>query len=160
LAVRMAVHTGEAVERDGDYFGPTVNRAARLMAIAHGGQIVVSATTASLADGSELLDMGEHRLRDLSRPERVFQLCAAGLRPDFPPLRSLDTIPTNLPTELTSFVGRATELAEVGKAVRERRLVTITGVGGVGKTRLALQIAAELAVEHPDGAWLCELAGA
>jgi predicted ATPase len=160
VAVRIGLHTGEAVERDGDYFGPTVNRAARLMAIAHGGQTLVSGATASIVTGFELADLGEHRLRDLSRPERVFQLRADGLRAEFPALRSLDTIPTNLPVELTSFVGRVTELAEVAKAMRERRLVTITGVGGVGKTRLALQIAAELAVEHPDGAWLCELAGA
>jgi predicted ATPase/class 3 adenylate cyclase len=159
LHVRMGVHTGEAEERCGDYFGPAVNRAARLTAIAHGGQVLVSQVTGGLVvndlrDGGSLVDLGEQRLRDLSRPERVFQLVAPGLREGFPPL----TFRGNLPVQLTSFVGRDEDLAGVAKALTKSRLVTLTGVGGVGKTRLAVQIAAELLPRFADGAWLCELA--
>ena len=157
-AVRMGVHTGEAEERDGDYFGPTLNRAARLMAIAHGGQVVVSSATEQLVDGVELIDLGEHRLRDLSRPERVFQLVHADLPPEFPPLRSVDSRPGNLPREVTTFVGRGAEISMLSALVRERPLVTLTGVGGVGKTRLAVQVAAEVLSDFRDGAWVCELA--
>jgi predicted ATPase/class 3 adenylate cyclase len=161
IAARMAVHTGVAEARDGDYFGPTLNRTARLMAIGHGGQILVSsATTAVLGDEFERRDLGEHRLRDLSRPERVAQVVADGLARDHPPLRSLDALPTNLPVQLTSFVGREQELARITKAVGEHRLVTLTGVGGVGKTRLALQAAADAIGQFPDGVWLSELAAA
>ena len=158
LRVRMGLHTGEADERGGDYFGPTVNRAARMMAVAHGGQIVVSAATAELLGeaGVPLVDLGEHRLRDLSGPQRVFQIGDER----FAPLRSLDSFPTNLPTTANSFVGRQEELAWVIEALQASRLVTVTGVGGVGKTRLALQVAAELLPRFPDGAWLCELASA
>jgi predicted ATPase/class 3 adenylate cyclase len=159
-AVRMGVHTGEAVERDGDYFGPAVNRTARLMAVAHGGQVVVSGAVAPLVDDVELRDLGEHRLRDLSRPERVHQLVIDGLRDEFPRLRSLDARPTNLPTQLTTFIGRDDDVKIVGALVREHRLLTLTGVGGVGKTRLAVQVAAEMLPEFDDGAWLCELAAA
>jgi predicted ATPase/class 3 adenylate cyclase len=158
LRVRMGVHTGEATERDGDYFGPAVNRAARLMTAGHGGQVLVSAATAEVVGTVALVDLGEHRLRDLARAERVYQLRAPGLPDAFPPLRSSTARSGNLPRQMTSFVGRARELALVGDALRERPLVTLTGVGGVGKTRLALQAAAEAAAAFPDGAWVCELA--
>jgi predicted ATPase/class 3 adenylate cyclase len=159
LKVRMGLHTAETEMRDGDYFGSEVNRAARLMNIAHGGQIVVSAATASLAEaaGIELHDLGEHRLAGLSRPERVWQVSAPGQGSEFPPLRSLDARPGNLPRQMTSFVGRDAEVAEVAALVRSRPLVTLTGVGGVGKTRLAFEVAAEVVVDFPDGAWVCEL---
>jgi predicted ATPase len=162
-AVRIGVHSGEAEERDGNYFGPAVNRAARLHAIAHGGQIVVSEVTRGLVtddfpDEMYMIDLGEHRLRDLSRPERVFQLVAPGLCESFPPLRSLDAFPGNLPVQLTSFVGRNDDVAALEAALAESRLVTLTGVGGVGKTRLAIQSAAELLPRFADGVWLCELA--
>ncbi len=164
LRVRMGVHTGEADLREGDYYGTAVNRAARVSAAAHGGQIVVSHATEEVArdhlGALELVDLGEHRLRDLARPERVFQVGAVGLDTDFPPLRSLDAFPSNLPPQLTSFVGREDELMLVEKALEETRLVTLVGVGGVGKTRLATQIAAEVLPRFPDGAWLCELAAA
>jgi predicted ATPase/class 3 adenylate cyclase len=158
LRVRMGVHTGEASERGGDYFGPAVNRAARLMSAAHGGQVLVSAATAEVVGIAGLMDLGEHWLRDLARPERVYQLRAPGLPEEFPPLRSSMARTGNLPRQMTSFVGRAQELALVGDALRERPLVTLTGVGGVGKTRLALQAAAEAAAGFPDGAWMCALA--
>jgi len=162
LRVRMGVHTCEAEYRDGDYYGSEVNRAARLMSVAHGEQIVVSAVTAALVrDGSiELVDLGEHRLPDLTVAERVFQVRAPGLVADFAPLRSLDAFPGNLPLQVTSFVGRGQELAALGKALEASRLVTLVGVGGVGKTRLALQVAADLIARFPDGAWVCELATA
>jgi predicted ATPase/class 3 adenylate cyclase len=165
MRVRMGVHTGAAAHRDGDYYGTPVNRAARLAAAAHGGQVVVSLATAELVgddlpEGTELTDLGEHRLRDLSRPEHVFQLRAPGLATTFPPLRTVDAYPTNLPLQLTSLVGRDDVLSKVVKALEYSRLVTITGVGGVGKTRLATQVAAELLPRLPDGAWLCELAAA
>jgi predicted ATPase len=156
--VRMGVHTGEADERDNDYFGPTVNRAARLMAIGHGGQILVSSATERIAPDVPVRDLGEHRLRDLSEPERVFQFINPGLKSDFPPLRSLDVVPTNLPVQLTSLVGRAEEVAAVGELLATNRMVTLTGVGGVGKTRLALQSAAEALDRFRDGVWLAELA--
>ncbi|HXY94961.1 MAG TPA: adenylate/guanylate cyclase domain-containing protein, partial [Acidimicrobiia bacterium] len=165
LRVRMGIHTGPAEVRDGDYYGTAVNKAARLMSVAHGGQIVVSLVTEELVrddleDGTSLLDLGEHRLRDLGRRERVFQLDHPDLTRDFPRLRSLDAFRTNLPLQTTSFVGREAELAELADALRSARLVTVTGVGGVGKTRVAIQAAAELLPAFPDGAWLCELAAA
>ena len=158
LPVRMGVATGEAEERDGDYFGPALNRAARVMAAGHGGQILVAASTASLVDGVELVDLGEHRLRDLSGATRLFQVRAEGLAVEFPRLQTLDAVPGNLPVQVTSFVGRDVEVKELTEQVRAHRLVTLTGVGGVGKTRLAVQVAAELAGEFPDGVWLVELA--
>jgi predicted ATPase len=162
---RIGVHSGEAEERGGDYFGPAVNRTARLMAIGHGGQILVSHATEqlvrdSLGAESRLVDLGEHRLRDLLRPERVFQVVVDGQPTEFPPLRSLDSLPTNLPVQFTTFIGRGDELGRVCASLAEFRVVTITGVGGVGKTRLALQVAGELLGEFADGAWLCELASA
>jgi predicted ATPase/DNA-binding SARP family transcriptional activator len=163
LRARIALHTGIAESRDGDYFGPTLNRAARLMAIGHGGQVLVSQSTEGVlrdTDGIEVLDLGEHRLRDLTRPERVFQVLVPGQPAEFPSLRSLDVLPTNLPVQLTSFVGRVDELQRVQDLLAEHRIVTITGVGGVGKTRVALQVAAEIIGEFADGAWCCEIAAA
>ncbi|HEX5587923.1 MAG TPA: hypothetical protein VFZ17_11495, partial [Acidimicrobiia bacterium] len=163
LRVRMGLHTGGASLRDGDYFGGSLNRAARLMAVAHGGQVVCSRATADLArddlpGGVELVDLGEHRLRDLSRPERVFQVHAPGLTRTFAPLESLDAYAGNLPAQLSSFVGRERDVADLVRLLDEKRLVTLTGVGGVGKTRLALQVAAEALPAFADGSWLCELA--
>jgi predicted ATPase len=157
LRVRMGVHTGEAELREGDYFGTAVNRAARLVAVGHGGQILCSSSTAEVAETVMLLvDLGEHRLRDLDRPMHVFQVGDGS----FPPLRSLGAFPGNLPVQLTSFVGRRDELAVVAKGLESSRLVTLTGTGGVGKTRLALQAAANLVSGFTDGVWLCELAAA
>jgi predicted ATPase/class 3 adenylate cyclase len=165
LRVRMGLHTGRAEERDRNYFGAEVNRAARLMGAAHGGQVVCSSATANLVraalqEGTGLLDLGEHRLRDLSGRLRVFQVCGPGLRSRFPPLRSLEGLPGNLPLQSSSFIGRETELERVSKALGDARLVTLTGVGGVGKTRLAVQVAAEVLPTFAEGAWLCELAAA
>jgi predicted ATPase/class 3 adenylate cyclase len=165
LRVRMGLHTGEAEERQGDYLGSAVNRAARLMSLAHGGQIVVSEATAdvaadSLPEGVSLVGLGEHVLRDLSRREHVYQVTAAGLAREFAPLRSPDVLLGNLPLQPTSFVGREDDVRAVCKALADARLVTLIGVGGVGKTRLALQVAAELVPSFPDGVWLCELAAA
>jgi len=165
LRVRMGLHTGTGELRDGDYYGTSLNRAARIMAIAHGGQVVCSHATEELlhdqlADGMGLVDLGEHGLRDLARPERVFQLTAPGLDEVFPPLRSLDAFPGNLPLQATSFVGRDEEIADIAVLLDSARLVTLTGVGGVGKTRLALQVAAEVLPRFPDGAWVSELAAA
>ena len=164
LRVRMGIHTCQAEVRDGDYYGSAVNRAARLMSVANGDQVVLSLATEELAREGlpgdvSLLDLGEHRLRDLSHTERVFQVCAPGLPSDFPPLQSLDAFRTNLPRQLTSFVGRDEESPVVADALTRSPLVTLTGVGGVGKTRLATQVAAEVAPDFPDGVWLCELAG-
>jgi predicted ATPase len=154
IRVRMGIHTGEAVSRDGDYLGTAVNRAARLMDIGHGGQVLCSSATAEIVgDDVVLVDLGEHRLRDLDRPMHVFQLGAGR----FPPLRSLDSFPGNLPLQVSSFVGRERELARGIEALRSSRVVTLTGVGGVGKTRLALQLAAEVLPRFGDGAWLVEL---
>ena len=138
LRVRMGLHTGVAELRDDDYFGSSVNRAARLLGVAHGGQIVVSQATADLArddlgDGVGLLELGEVRLRDLSRPERVFQLVHPELERDFPSLPSVGELAGNLPTQVTEFVGREAELRSVREAVESARIVTLTGVGGVGK---------------------------
>ena len=154
LRVRMGLHTGVAEERDGDYFGPAVNRPARLMALGHGGQILCSSATAELLDGVKLVDLGEHQLRDLSSPVHVFQVGGEV----FPALQALDSYPSNLPAQTGSFVGRSAELAEVIEALESSRVVTLTGVGGVGKTRLALHAAADMLHEFRDGAWLVELA--
>jgi predicted ATPase len=163
LVVRMGVHTGPAELRDGDYYGTAVNRAARLMSVAHGGQIVVSLATEELApeSGVELLDLGEHVLKDLSRAERVFQVVHPELRRDFPVLRSLDAFPGNLPAQVTSFVGRDDDVAQIVEMLAEgAALVTLIGTGGVGKTRLAVQVAAEVLAQFGDGAWFCDLASA
>jgi len=158
LPVRMGLATGEAELRDGDYFGAVLNRAARVMAAGHGGQILVADSTAVLLSGVDLLSLGSRRLRDVPIPITVFQLQAPGLRTDFPHLRTLDVNPGNLRRVDTSFVGREAEVAQIEAAVRAHRLVTLTGVGGVGKTRLALEVAAHLADEFPDGVWVFELA--
>ena len=158
LPVRMGLATGEAELRDGDYFGAVLNRAARVMAAGHGGQILLADSTASLLTGVDLVDLGPRRLRDLPTPVQVFQVQAEGLRTDFPPLRALDASPGNLRPQTTSFIGRESEVAELHAAVKAHRLMTLTGVGGVGKTRLALEVAARLADEFPDGVWFFELA--
>ena len=158
LPVRIGIATGEAEQRGDDYFGPALNRAARVMAAGHGGQILVAASTVALLDGIELVNLGEHRLRDLSEPLAIFQVRAEGLRAEFPPLATMDTVPGNLPAQSTSFVGREVHLATVIETLRANRLVTLVGVGGVGKTRLALHAAAELSGEYRDGAWFIELA--
>jgi predicted ATPase len=158
LPVRMGLATGEAELRDGDYFGAVLNRAARVMAAGHGGQILLAESTAVLISGVDLVDLGPRRLRDLPTPVQVFQVRAAGLRTDFPPLRALDVAPGNLRPAVTSFIGRESEVTEVQAVLRTHRLVTLTGVGGVGKTRLATEVAARLADEFPDGVWFFELA--
>ncbi len=158
LPVRMGIATGEAEQRGEDYFGPALNRAARVMAVGHGGQVLVSASSAGLVTGADLWDLGEHRLRDLSGVEHLFQVRADGLRVDFPRLRTVDAVPGNLPVQVTRLVGRDVEVQELVELVRAHRLVTLTGVGGVGKTRLAVQVAAELVPEFGDGVWLVELA--
>jgi len=165
LRVRVGIHTGAAELRDGDYYGTVLNRAARLMSIAHGGQVVCSQATADLLReplpvGVELADLGEHALRDLARPERVYQISEAGVPQAFPPLRSIGAFPGNLPLQSTSFVGREREVEALATQLLEARLVTLTGVGGVGKTRLSLQVAAELLPRFADGTWFCELATA
>jgi class 3 adenylate cyclase len=158
LPVRMGLATGEAELRDGDYFGAVLNRAARVMAAGHGGQILLAESAAGLLSGVDLLDLGPRRLRDVPMPIGVFQVRAPGLPTDFPALRALNTSPGNLRRQTTSFIGREPEVAELQAAVKTHRLVTLIGVGGVGKTRLALEVAARMADEFPDGVWLFELA--
>jgi predicted ATPase/class 3 adenylate cyclase len=165
LRVRMALHTGVAQERDGDYFGPPVNRVARLLSAGHGGQVLLSLPTQELVRdqlpaGTSLMDLGERRLKDLFRPERVFQLLAPGLPSEFPPLRTLEAYRNNLPLQPTPLIGREKEVSEVCDLLRgdETRLLTLTGPGGTGKTRLALQAAADLLEEFPDGTFFAPLA--
>ncbi|RIL10306.1 adenylate/guanylate cyclase domain-containing protein, partial [bacterium] len=148
IAVRVGIHTGAAEAEGGDYFGPALNRVARLMGAGHGGQVLVSAAAWELVrddlpDGVGLRDLGERRLKDLRRPERVFQLSGPGLAAEFPPLATLDARPHNLPVQVTSFVGREREMADLKRLLATARLVTLTGIGGTGKTRLALQAAAD-----------------
>lgn len=164
LLVRVGIHCGPAETRDDDYYGPTINRTARLRSIGHGGQTLVSGSVAS-AVGSlaeldvDLKDRGHQRLKDLEEPLRVFELTHPDLPDDFPPLNSLDGRRHNLPIQLTSFIGREYEMALLTKLVADSaRVVTIAGTGGVGKTRLSLQVAAELVDSFPDGAWLVQLA--
>ena len=140
LPVRMGVATGEAELRGGEYFGTVLNRTARVMAAGHGGQILLDGTTASLLSEVALITLGAKRLRDIAKPVELFQVHAAGLRADFPPLKTVDPTPGNLRPPTTSFVGREAELAELETALKAHRLVTLTGVGGVGKTRLALEM--------------------
>ena len=166
IRVRVALHSGDCVERDGDYVGPVVNRVGGLLAVAHGGQILVSgAAYELLADrlqgGIGLRDLGAHQLKDLGRAERVFQVTGPGLAEKFGPLRSLDdpALRHNLPAQATTFVGRAAELAELRSLLAGRsRLVSIVGPGGIGKSRLALQVAADALTGDGDGVWLVELA--
>jgi class 3 adenylate cyclase len=165
LRVRMALHMGAAEERDGDYFGPPVNRVARLLSAAHGGQVLLSLPTHEmvrdqLPSGATLIDLGERRLKDLFRPERIFQLVAAGLPSEFPPVRTLETHPNNLPLQPTPLVGREREVGEISERLRteEVRLLTLIGPGGVGKTRLALQAGADHLEEFDDGVFFIALA--
>jgi predicted ATPase len=158
LPVRMGLATGEAELRDGDYFGTVLNRAARVMAAGHGGQILVADSTVSLLSGVDLIDLGPRRLRDVPMPVGVFQVRAPGLQTEFRPLKALDTPSGNLRPAATSLIGREAEIGEIEAAVKTHRLVTLTGVGGVGKTRLALEVATQLADEFPDGVWVFELA--
>ncbi len=153
IRVRMGINTGEAHERGGDYFGPPVNRTARLMAAGHGGQVLLSAATAELVPGLIVRNLGAHRLRDLASPMLVWQL---GID-EFPPLRTLGEMSGNLPVQRTSFIGRVDEVKQLAALVGAERLVTLTGVGGVGKSRLALQVAAEVAPNVKDGAWFAPL---
>jgi predicted ATPase len=162
LGLRIALHTGEVELRGGHYFGPTVYRCARLLAAGNGGQVLVTQTTQQLLadeppEGILLADRGEHRLKDLRRPERIFQLAAPGLATDTRPLRTLDTRLTNLPFAVSSFIGRDDQLAELARLLRGCRLLTLTGSGGSGKTSLAYHLAAEVLDEHPDGVWVVEL---
>ena len=154
---------GVIERRDGDYFGGVVNRAARIMNAAHGGQVLTSQAIAELvqgrlADGMSLRDLGALRLRDLAGAERVFQLRHAGLRPSFPALRSLEVAPNNLPQQVTTFIGREREQGQIKAALKKTRLLTLTGIGGIGKTRLSLQVAADVINEFADGVWFVELA--
>jgi predicted ATPase len=165
LRVRIALHTGAAEERDGDYFGPPVNRVARLMSAAHGGQVLLSLPAQELVRDqlptrTSLRDLGEYRLKDLFRPERIFQLLAPGLPSEFPPLRSLDAYRNNLPLQPTPLIGREKEVAEVCQRLSrpEVRLLTLRGAGGTGKTRLGLQAAAELTQEFEEGVFFVSLA--
>src|SRR5215212_8579203 len=165
VRVRIGLHTGEAQLRDGDYYGSAVNRCARLRAIGHGGQILLSeATTGLVRDdlpgGASLLELGEHRLKDLSRPEHVHQLVAPSLPAEFPALVSLDARPHNLPLQMTPLLGRDQEVQAVGSLLLrdDVRLVTLTGPPGTGKTRLSLQVAADVLDRFEDGAFFVELA--
>ncbi len=164
LRVRMAVHVGATEERNADYFGPNVNRVARLLSAGHGGQVLLSLAAAELSQdtlpsGVTLRDLGEHRLKDLNRPERIYQLVVPGLPADFPPLITLDNRPNNLPSQLTPFIGRDKDLAEVVELLRRSdvRLLTLSGSGGTGKTRLSLLVAAQLIDEYPNGIWFVPL---
>ncbi|HZZ94980.1 MAG TPA: adenylate/guanylate cyclase domain-containing protein [Usitatibacter sp.] len=163
LRVRCGLHAGVHEMRDGDFYGTAVNRAARIMGAAHGGQTLVSRTVADLLegrlrDGVTLRDLGSARLRDVVRPERIFQVVHPRLRADFPPLRSLERTPNNLPNDVTTFVGREREIGEVRALLARHRLVTIAGMGGLGKSRLAVHVAAGEAERFADGVWLVELA--
>jgi predicted ATPase/class 3 adenylate cyclase len=163
LNVRCGLHAGTHQQRDNDFYGPEVNRAARVMSVAHGGQTLLSRAVAdrvgsSLPDGVTLHDLGRVRLRDLSSPEHVYQLLHPKLRADFPPLRSLEATPNNLAQQLNSFVGREREAAEVKAMLAANRLVTLLGMGGIGKSRLSVQLGAEVMDGFPDGVWLIELA--
>ncbi len=163
LRVRCGVDIGVVERRDNDFFGSVVNRAARIMSSAHGGQILLSQAVANLLirrlpDGVELLDLGSIRLRDLSQPERVYQVAHPSLRRSFPALRSLLAAPNNLPQQVTSFVGREGPMAETKAMLANARLLTLLGMGGLGKTRLALQVAADVIDDYPDGVWFVELA--
>ena len=163
LAVRCGLDAGVVERRDNDYFGTPVNRAARIMAAAHGGQVLVSQPVAALVrerlpQGVSLRDLGVARFRDLTSLERVYQVLHPLIRADFPALRTLATTPNNLPQQVTTFIGRASELSEVTQLLRRTRLLTLHGVGGIGKSRLALQVAADILDSYPDGVWLVELA--
>jgi predicted ATPase len=163
IRVRMALHTGQVEQHSGDYVGSSLNHIGRLLAVCHGGQTLLTLVTEELAldqlpAGARLLDLGKHRLRDLLYPEHIYQLAMEGLPENFPPLQSLDLYPNNLPILLTNFIGRKHDLEQIKQLFDTARLVTLTGPGGTGKTRLALQAAAEVLQDYPDGVWLLELA--
>jgi len=163
LRVRCGLHVGAVERRDNDFFGGAVNRAARIMAAAHGGQVLLSQAVAKLVEdrlpaGVALRDLGTVRLRDLTGPEHVYQVMHPQLRHDFPALRSLEATPNNLPQQLTSFVGRERELDEIKRLLAETRVLTLLGTGGIGKTRLSLQLAADVMDAYPDGVWWVDLA--
>ena len=163
LRVRMGLHTGEPLSETEGYVGLDVHRAARICAAGHGGQILLSGTTrelvqSDLPEGTALRDLGPHHLKDLAQPQHLFQVVAPGLASDFPPLKTLDTLPNNLPRQLTSFVGRQREMGEIKHLLTTTCLLTLTGAGGSGKTRLALQVAADILDQYPDGIWQVEFA--
>lgn len=163
LSVRCGLHMGADQRRDNDYFGPAVNRAARIMSAAHGGQVLLSAAVAGCVAGrlpasAMLRDLGLVRLRDLSSPEQLFQLVHPSLRAEFPALRSLASTPNNLPQQISSFVGREHDMEQVHSLLRKHRLVTLLAMGGIGKSRLSVQLGADVLDEFADGVWLVELA--
>ena len=163
LIVRMGLHSGEVDVRDGDYYGSAVNRAARIRALAHGGQILLSDVVRTLAEeqmppGAETLDLGFHRLRDLEQSERIFQLLHPDLPSQFPPTATQSTPPNNLPKQLSSFIGRKMELRDIDSLLRKNRLLTLTGAGGTGKTRLSLELASGILDQGTDSVWFVELA--
>src|SRR5436190_986952 len=162
IRVRMGLHSGAAEQAGESLVGLSINRAARIAAVAHGGQVLASALTRDLLadhpiDGVRLVDLGEHRLKDLSAPVRIVEVLGDGLPSEFPPLRTLDARPNNLPTQLTTFIGRDPELAEAAGLLATTRLLTLTGPGGTGKTRLSLQLAARAADDFPDGVFFVPL---
>jgi predicted ATPase/class 3 adenylate cyclase/Tfp pilus assembly protein PilF len=163
VRVRMGLHTGEPTVTSTGYVGMDLHRGARIAAAGHGGQILLSQTTHDLVqdelpEGASLLDLGSHRLKDLQRPEQLYQLLHPDLLARFPPLKSLDSLPNNLPSQLTTFIGREREMGDVEALLKTTRLLTLTGPGGCGKTRLSLQVAAHVLDDYPDGVWLVELA--
>lgn len=163
LRVRIAVNTGTADERDGDYFGPTVNRVARLTSSGHGGQVLLSDATHALVQNelpraTRFSDLGSHRFKDLAQSEHVWQVTVIGLPGDFPRLNSLDTLPNNLPIQVSSFYGHEQDLEDLKVQLLEHRLITLFGAGGVGKTRLAAQLGAEVLDRFSDGVWIADLA--
>ena len=163
IKVRMALHSGVAEAQNGDYSGPLFNLLARLIAAAHGGQTLLSAALyeqvqAHLPSDVEVRDMGERRLRSITRPQHIYQILAAGLPSQFPPLKTLDEFHTNLPAQLTSFIGREKEIGDVKDLIKTHRLITLIGSGGTGKTRLSLQVAADLLDSFPDDVWFVEFA--
>jgi len=163
LRVRMALHTGVTEERDDDYVGPILNRLGRLLSVSHGGQILLTQATHELISDwlpaeVDLHDLGQHRLKDLVRPEHIYEVTGPGLISNFPAIKTLDAFQHNLPLQLTSFIGREKEILQVKRLLLGDRFVTLTGPGGTGKTRLALQVGAELLELFPDGVWLVELA--
>ena len=163
IRIRASLHTGTAGVQLGDYYGSAVNRAARLRGIAHGGQTVMSGSTWELVqdqmpEGVTVKDMGEHGLKDLTRPEHVYQINIEGVPDDFPALKSLEAVPNNLPQQLTDFVGREKELADAKHLLADTRLLTILAPGGTGKTRLGIQAAADLISDYPDGVFFVGLA--
>jgi class 3 adenylate cyclase len=162
LRVRMALHTGVTEERGDDYVGPALNRVARLLSVSHGGQILLTQATYELVRDHlppdvRLVDLGEHRLKDLIRPEHIYQVVTRELPADTTTLKTLDAFPHNLPMQVTSFIGREKEIGDVKRLLLADRFVTLTGPGGTGKTRLSLQVGADLLELFPDGVWLVEL---